>query len=90
MKQDEELFTDERRSNTPLVMKQTYNDVNKMDCDTAGHEQEQYDETSSDLKNMLIMCQRPSRWLIFNERRSAHSRPSTDSPICANSFAFFM
>ena len=40
------------RSNTPIVIKQTYNDVNRMDSDTAGHEQERYDETSSDLKNV--------------------------------------
>ena len=42
------------RSNTPIMIQQTHNDVNRMDIDTAGHEQERYDETSSDLKNVLI------------------------------------
>ena len=27
------------RSNTPIMLKQTYNDVNRMDSDTAGLEQ---------------------------------------------------
>ena len=34
-------------SNTPITTKQTYNDANRMDSDTAGHEQERYDDNSS-------------------------------------------
>ena len=62
-----------------LGMKQVYTDENKMDCDTAGYEQEWYDETSSDLKNMLIKCQHPNTVPIFTVRCSAHSWFSTDT-----------
>ena len=42
------------RSSTLLGMEQTHNDVNKMDCDTAGDEQEWYEETSNEMRNILI------------------------------------
>ena len=65
---------------TLLVMRQTYNDVHRMDCDTTGHEQERYDVTSRYLKIMLIIC--PNNVLTFDGKCSAHSCPTIDSPIC--------
>ena len=39
-------------------MKQTYNDVNKMDCDTAGYEQEWCEEISNEMKSIFIKVER--------------------------------
>ena len=50
-------------SSTLLRMKQTYNDVNKMDCDTAGHEQEWCEATSNEMKNIPIKVE-PRRGFI--------------------------
>ena len=49
-------------------MKQIYTDENKMDCDTAGYEQERYDEIPNEMKNMLTKCQHPKTVPIFNVR----------------------
>ena len=38
------------RSNAPLVMKPTHNEVNVKEKDSTEHEQERYDVTSRDLK----------------------------------------
>ena len=53
-----------------------------MYCDSAGHEQEWFDETSSDLKNMLIMCQHSNTVPNFNVKCSAHGWLKTNSLIC--------
>ena len=42
------------RSSTLLRMEQTYNDVNKIVHDTAGYGQEWCEETSNEMKNILI------------------------------------
>ena len=67
-----------------LGMKQIYTDENKMDCDTAGYEQDWYDETSKHMKNLLIKCQHTNIVPIFNVWFT------TDTPFCANSSASFL
>ena len=82
LKQDAELLEKSSSVCTFFMVRQKENnDVNKMDCFFAGQEQERYDETSRDLKYVLIMCELPSIVMVFNERYSAHSRHPTDSPI---------
>ena len=61
-----------------LGTKQNYTGENEMDCVTVGHEQEWYDETSSDLK---LMC---------NVRFSARSWSTTDSSMCKQLSLFFV
>ena len=72
------------RSNTPLVMKPTNNDVNMSECDSTEQEQERYDETSRDLKSVLIMSQYPNTVLFLNERCVAHSQNAELWTLCNN------
>ena len=54
------------RSSTLLRMEQTYNDVNKMDHDTAGYEQEWCEETSNEMKNILIKVEQRKEFIETN------------------------
>ena len=53
-------------------MKLPYNDVNMMECDSTEQEQERYDETSRELKSVLIMSQHPNT-VIFLMRGAWHT-----------------
>ena len=67
------------RSNTPILIKQTCNDVHRTDSDNAGHEQERYDETSDALQN-----EHPYTVLFLNARCVAHSRNAELRTLCNN------
>ena len=51
------------RSSNLLRMKQTCNDVNKMDFDTAGCEQEWCEEISNELKNISIKVELKKKFI---------------------------
>ena len=53
------------RSNTLLVMKPTYNEVNMRECVSTDREQERHDLTSRDLKSVLIPSQHPNTVLFL-------------------------